>query len=97
MIGNWGLIDRETPQDALTLPSYMDGSEWQLVFSDEFNTDGRTFYPGDDPYWEAGEVFRFYTWADIPSITESEPAILGGKSVSLKLLALSTYLYSVDR
>ncbi len=25
----------------------------QLVFSDEFNTDGRTFYPGDDPYWEA--------------------------------------------
>lgn len=23
------------------------------MFSDEFNTPGRTFYPGDDPYWEA--------------------------------------------
>ena len=28
----------------------------QLVFSDEFNTDGRTFYPGDDPYWEAEDL-----------------------------------------
>ena len=27
-----------------------------LVFSDEFNTDGRSFYPGDDPYWEAGDM-----------------------------------------
>jgi hypothetical protein len=27
-----------------------------LVFSDEFNTDGRTFYPGDDPYWEAVDL-----------------------------------------
>jgi hypothetical protein len=24
----------------------------KLVFSDEFNTDGRTFYPGDDPFWK---------------------------------------------
>jgi hypothetical protein len=23
----------------------------QLVFSDEFETEGRSFYPGDDPYW----------------------------------------------
>lgn len=28
----------------------------QLVFSDEFNTDGRSFYPGDDPYWEAVDL-----------------------------------------
>jgi hypothetical protein len=27
-----------------------------LVFSDEFNTDGRSFYPGDDPYWEAADL-----------------------------------------
>lgn len=32
----------------------------QLVFSDEFNTDGRTFYPGDDPYWEAVDL---HYWA----------------------------------
>jgi hypothetical protein len=28
----------------------------QLVFSDEFRVDGRTFYPGDDPYWEAVDL-----------------------------------------
>lgn len=28
----------------------------RLVFSDEFNTDGRTFYPGEDPYWEAVDL-----------------------------------------
>jgi beta-glucanase (GH16 family) len=28
----------------------------QLVFSDEFNVEGRTFYPGDDPYWEAADL-----------------------------------------
>lgn len=54
MVGNWGLVDLETPDEAKTFASYMDGSDWELVFSDEFNTDGRTFYPGDDPYWEAG-------------------------------------------
>lgn len=54
MGGNYGLIDLETPQEAYTYQSFMDSSEFQLIFSDEFNTDGRTFYPGDDPYWEAG-------------------------------------------
>ncbi|KAI6129754.1 glycoside hydrolase family 16 protein [Pisolithus croceorrhizus] len=38
------LIDADTPSD---------GNTYQLVFSDEFNTDGRTFWPGDDPFWEA--------------------------------------------
>ncbi|KAF8222000.1 hypothetical protein L208DRAFT_1324794, partial [Tricholoma matsutake] len=28
---------------------------YKLVFPDEFNTPGRTFYPDDDPYWEAVE------------------------------------------
>jgi len=31
-----------------------------LVFSDEFNEDDRSFYPGDDPYWEAVDL---YYWA----------------------------------
>ncbi|KAJ7595046.1 beta-glucan synthesis-associated [Mycena floridula] len=54
MAGNWGLIDVETPKEAYTVSSWRDSSKkMQLVFSDEFNTDGRTFYPGDDPYWEA--------------------------------------------
>ncbi|KAK7060394.1 hypothetical protein VNI00_001159 [Paramarasmius palmivorus] len=55
-IGNFGLIDLDTPRDAYTKTSLRDGSEWTLVFSDEFNKDGRSFYPGDDPYWEAVDV-----------------------------------------
>lgn len=60
MNGNFGLIDRDTPADAYTKASYQDGSELQLVFSDEFDVDGRTFYPGDDPYWEAEDLWYWY-------------------------------------
>ena len=28
-----------------------------MKFSDEFNTDGRTFYDGDDPYFEAVDIW----------------------------------------
>lgn len=56
-IGNFGLIDQDTPKAAFTMTSWADNrTEMQLVFSDEFNTDGRTFYPGDDPYWEAVDL-----------------------------------------
>jgi hypothetical protein len=53
MPGNWGLIDLDTPRSAYTRSGYHDGKTYNLIFSDEFNTDGRSFYPGDDPYWEA--------------------------------------------
>ena len=46
------LIDKNTPQDAKSRVG-SDGETYNLVFSDEFETDGRSFYPGDDPYWEA--------------------------------------------
>lgn len=55
-MGNFGLVDLETPKDALIKKSMRDGSDMILVFSDEFNTEGRTFYPGDDPYWEAEDL-----------------------------------------
>lgn len=48
-----GLVDQETPQSAYKRTSPVDNSAWHLVFSDEFNTPGRTFWPGDDPFWEA--------------------------------------------
>lgn len=67
MTGNWDLIDKDTPQEAYTIASYQDGSEYELVFSDEFNQDGRTFYPGDDPYWEA--VNLHYWFVDFSSFT----------------------------
>ncbi|CAE6436167.1 unnamed protein product [Rhizoctonia solani] len=50
-----GLIDKDTPQSAMSRTGF-DGQEYELVFSDEFNTDGRTFYPGDDPFWEAVDL-----------------------------------------
>ena len=54
-----GLIDAQTPSSALTRTG-SDGNLYDLVFSDEFNTDGRTFYPGDDPYWEAVDLHYWY-------------------------------------
>jgi beta-glucanase (GH16 family) len=52
----FALIDADTPESAYTYTSLEDGSQWQLVFSDEFNQDGRSFYPGDDPFWEAHDL-----------------------------------------
>ena len=60
--GNYGLIDRDTPVSAMTKKSYTSGEDFVLVFSDEFNTDGRTFYPGDDPFWEAVD---FHYWGTV--------------------------------
>ncbi|KAH8096954.1 glycoside hydrolase family 16 protein [Cristinia sonorae] len=61
MSGNWDLFDLQTPRDAYSKPDYMNGKDWQLIFSDEFNVDGRTFYPGDDPYWEAVDLHYWAT------------------------------------
>ncbi|KAG5644430.1 hypothetical protein DXG03_008525 [Asterophora parasitica] len=47
-----GLIDPATPSEAWTRTS-RDGVVYYLVFSDEFNTNGRTFTKGADPFWEA--------------------------------------------
>lgn len=46
-----GLIDPDTPDSAMTRKD-MNGKTQKLTFSDEFNDPGRTFYPGDDPYWQ---------------------------------------------
>lgn len=46
------LIDLDTP-DSVKTRTGTDGKQYNLVFSDEFEKDNRTFYPGDDPYWEA--------------------------------------------
>ncbi|KAL6305819.1 beta-glucan synthesis-associated [Sparassis latifolia] len=71
--GNYGLIDLTTPDSAHTKPSWNGGGEMQLVFSDEFNVDGRTFYPGDDPYWEAVNLHYWETnnleWYDPSAVT----------------------------
>lgn len=50
------LVDSDTPDAAKTRTGF-DGQPYTLVFSDEFNRDGRTFYPGDDPFWEAVDLW----------------------------------------
>ncbi|GAA5976460.1 hypothetical protein JCM10908_005507 [Rhodotorula pacifica] len=54
------LIDSTTPSNAYTRTGF-DGQDYELVFSDEFSTDGRTFWPGDDPYWEAVDLHYWGT------------------------------------
>lgn len=52
-----GLIDPDTPKSAMTKKSLVHGDTLNLVFSDEFNANNRTFYPGDDPFF-----FGFDGW-----------------------------------
>lgn len=51
----------------------------ELVFSDEFNQDGRTFYPGEDPFWEAGDLHYWGTnnleWYSPRQVTTSGGAL----------------------
>lgn len=37
--------------------STFNGEALNLVFSDEFNNNNRTFYPGDDPFWTAPNIW----------------------------------------
>jgi beta-glucanase (GH16 family) len=67
------LVDPDTPQIAKTRKSTFDGSTLNLVFSDEFNKNNRTFYPGDDPYWTAPDMWYGATqdmeWYDPDAVT----------------------------
>ncbi|KAG8967767.1 hypothetical protein FRC03_009316 [Tulasnella sp. 419] len=73
------LIDPETPDSVKTRMGH-DGQEYELVFSDEFNTDGRSFYPGDDPFWEAVDLNYWATrdleWYDPSQVTTKDGALV---------------------
>lgn len=71
-----GLVDRDTPTDVYTKTG-ADGHEYTLVFSDEFETDGRTFYDGDDPYWTAMD-FYYHVTADLEYYDPSAATTAGG-------------------
>ncbi|KIP01971.1 glycoside hydrolase family 16 protein [Phlebiopsis gigantea 11061_1 CR5-6] len=73
------LIDVDTPDSAKTRTGF-DGQDYELVFSDEFNVDGRTFYPGDDPFWEAVDLWYGSTqdleWYDPAQVTTQGGALV---------------------
>ncbi|KAI6103091.1 glycoside hydrolase family 16 protein [Pisolithus croceorrhizus] len=71
------LIDADTPSSAMYRTG-SDGNTYQLVFSDEFNTDGRTFWPGDDPFWEA-ENLHYWPTGDLEWYYPSAVTTQNGK------------------
>lgn len=82
------LVDPDTPSDALTKKS-TGGDTWQLVFSDEFNANGRTFYSGDDQFWEAPDIHYAATqdleWYD------PDASIVANGSLTLTLDAFENH------
>lgn len=72
------LVDPDTPKEALTRKS-VTGEMWPLVFSDEFNAEGRTFYPGDDQFFTAPDLNYAATvdleWYDPDAVTTSNGTV----------------------
>jgi beta-glucan synthesis-associated protein KRE6 len=77
------LIDPDTPASAMTRKSTFDSSTLKLVFSDEFNDENRTFYPGDDPFWTGTDLWYGATqdleWYDPDAVTT------GGGTLQMRL------------
>lgn len=75
-----GLIDPDTPQSAMKRTSSVDGSGWHLVFSDEFEEEGRSFWPGDDPYFEAVDLWYWgtgdYEWYSPEAVNTTGGALV---------------------
>ncbi|EER25480.1 Beta-glucan synthesis-associated family protein [Coccidioides posadasii C735 delta SOWgp] len=69
------LIDPDTPDSAKSITA-ADGKKWELVFSDEFNRDGRTFFEGDDPFLQAVDIWYGVTqdleWYDPDAVTTKD-------------------------
>ena len=69
------LIDPDTPDSERTKKDFH-GNTWHLAFSDEFNTPGRSFYEGDDPYWTAVDIWygvtRDLEWYDPDAVTTND-------------------------
>lgn len=73
------LVDPDTPQTAYTKKTRT-GENWVLTFSDEFNVEGRTFYPGDDQFFEAVDLNYYATkdleWYDPDAATTKNGSLL---------------------
>ncbi|KAK3721907.1 beta-glucan synthesis-associated protein [Vermiconidia calcicola] len=68
-------IDPDTPDSARSRTGD-NGKSQKLVFSDEFNKPGRTFYDGDDPFWQAVDIWYGATvdieWYDPDAATTED-------------------------
>lgn len=73
------LIDKDTPSGVYSRTGW-DGKKYSLVFSDEFNRDGRTFWPGDDAWWEAVDL-HYWPTGDLEWYTPEAITTSGGSLV----------------
>ncbi|KAF9256973.1 beta-glucan synthesis-associated [Marasmius fiardii PR-910] len=73
------LVDPDTPQAARTRTGF-DGQPYTLVYSDEFELPGRTFFPGEDPYLEAVDLWYGVTadmeWYDPGQVITRDGALV---------------------
>ncbi|CBQ70249.1 probable KRE6-glucan synthase subunit [Sporisorium reilianum SRZ2] len=75
------LVDPDTPA-AVRTRTTLDGTgkKMNLVFSDEFNRAGRSFYPGDDPFWTAVDLHYWgtdnYEWYDPSAVTTANGSLV---------------------
>ncbi|EPQ30039.1 uncharacterized protein PFL1_02156 [Pseudozyma flocculosa PF-1] len=75
-----GLIDPDTDPSFYKRTYAPDGSKWHLVFSDEFEQEGRTFWPGEDPYFEAVDIWYWgtgdYEWYSPEAVNTTGGALV---------------------
>lgn len=73
------LIDPDTPTEFLYKTSQY-GENWTLTFSDEFNAEGRTFYDGDDQFFQAPDIHYDAThdleWYDPDAVTTANGSLV---------------------
>lgn len=62
-IAQAGWVDPDTGAHADRIDSYVDYRKHKLVFSDEFNIEGRQFHDGSDPRWTALEKDDYTNYA----------------------------------
>ncbi|KAF8200344.1 beta-glucan synthesis-associated protein-domain-containing protein [Pholiota molesta] len=68
---NFQLIDHDTPASAYSRGAYTPGSNTEYVL------DGRSFYPGDDPFWEAVNL-HYWGTNDLEWYDPGQPTTQGG-------------------
>lgn len=73
------LIDPDTPTDVYYKENST-GDKWKLTFSDEFNVVGRTFYDGDDQFFQAPDIHYDATkdleWYDPDAVTTANGSLV---------------------
>ncbi|KAG8781270.1 hypothetical protein FRC12_022043 [Ceratobasidium sp. 428] len=86
------MIDLSAPTSAYTRKSLVNEHTYDLVFSDEINVEWRSFYPGDNPYWEALDLHYWSTG----NLEWYNPSHVTTKSGSLKITPSTQRAHGVN-